>query len=155
MKLKTEWYCEKHRLLTEDLTREDFIIETVLKETLDDKLAILDDKDPRKKYIETIAYQISSVFNKEVKETYELAKTYNYPEEKRVDFVTRHKDNPFLYFAQYILPTAKGQDKVNMEEAKKVLIWFYLKNCYRLFEARKQLVKWGIKFEKVCIDSDN
>jgi T4 RnlA family RNA ligase len=45
IKLKTKWYFERHKLLTEDVVREDFIISKILDETIDDILCQLTDQD--------------------------------------------------------------------------------------------------------------
>ena len=45
IKLKTQWYFERHKLLTEDMVREDFIISKILDETIDDILCQLTDQD--------------------------------------------------------------------------------------------------------------
>lgn len=45
IKLKTQWYFERHKLLTEDIVREDFIISKILDETIDDILCQLTDQD--------------------------------------------------------------------------------------------------------------
>ncbi len=45
LKFKTEWYCSRHHLLTETLHREDFLIEKVVKDEIDDILASVDSND--------------------------------------------------------------------------------------------------------------
>lgn len=59
IKLKTKWYRELHGLLTDELTREDFIIRNTLEETLDDVLAQVDEKDPRKMWVEQVAEAVA------------------------------------------------------------------------------------------------
>lgn len=55
MKIKTLWYCERHRLVTGDAWREDFIIKKVLEGTIDDVLAQLDEGDVElREHIENI-----------------------------------------------------------------------------------------------------
>ena len=45
-KVKTQWYCDRHRLLTVDAYHENTIIEHILNETYDDLIASLDADDP-------------------------------------------------------------------------------------------------------------
>lgn len=46
VKVKTQWYCDRHRLLTVDAYHENTIIEHILNETFDDLIAALDTDDP-------------------------------------------------------------------------------------------------------------
>jgi len=46
VKVKTQWYCDRHRLLTVDAYHENTIIEHILNETFDDLVSTLDVDDP-------------------------------------------------------------------------------------------------------------
>lgn len=62
VKLKTDWYVERHRLFTEDLNRENTLIALILDDTIDDVIAQLD--EPTKKIeIE----KVIDVVNSEIK----------------------------------------------------------------------------------------
>lgn len=45
IKLKTKWYCDLHHTLTESIHREDFLIEKVIKEEIDDVIGMVDTDD--------------------------------------------------------------------------------------------------------------
>lgn len=54
MKKKTKWYCDLHGLLSENLVRENKIMELILSDTMDDAMAQVDETDIRRKYAEDI-----------------------------------------------------------------------------------------------------
>jgi len=59
-KVKTQWYCDRHRLLTVDAYHEDSIIEHILNETFDDLIATLDHDDPVRENMNKVLEKIRS-----------------------------------------------------------------------------------------------
>jgi T4 RnlA family RNA ligase len=133
LKFKTEWYCSRHHLLTETLHREDFLIEKVVKDEIDDILASVDSNDEetlalittiREKvvtYLKTIGDQVEQkleVFNKQ----------YN---GNVKEFCINEKHDKIRNF---VLLTIKGKSSL-LDIIKNDL----LKQTYHLQNARKFL----------------
>jgi len=79
VKSKSEWYCARHHLLTEESNREDYIIEMVLKETIDDLKAQLNPVSDieRISWIENIEVIVRNFLVERVAEVEELVSKYN------------------------------------------------------------------------------
>jgi T4 RnlA family RNA ligase len=58
VKNKTQWYCDRHRLLTVDAYHENTIIEHILNETYDDLIAALDHDDPVRENMNNVLEKI-------------------------------------------------------------------------------------------------
>lgn len=78
VKSKSEWYCARHKLLTEESNREDYIIEMVLKETVDDLKAQLNPISDveRIAWIENIEVIVRNFLAERVAEVEELVSKY-------------------------------------------------------------------------------
>jgi T4 RnlA family RNA ligase len=63
IKIKTQWYCERHRLITEDISKENFIIQKILDEEIDDILGQLAEDDPLRFYVEYLVVEVSKYYN--------------------------------------------------------------------------------------------
>ncbi len=107
VKLKTQWYVDRHRLFTEDLNRENTLIALILDETIDDVLAQI--AEPTKKV--EIEYAIE-VVNKEiakmVHQVEELMKSYK---GDRKEFALKYHKNPLFSLVMGIL---NGKDIVDV-----------------------------------------
>lgn len=79
VKLKTQWYFNRHQLLTEDANREDTIISMVLNETIDDIRSQLDEKADAERilWIEEIEEVVKNFMIERVNEVDELVSEYN------------------------------------------------------------------------------
>lgn len=76
LKKKTKWYCELHGLLSENLVRENKILNLILTDTLDDAMAQVDETDLRRKYAEKIQSEVIHYLDKQSHAIFELYKTY-------------------------------------------------------------------------------
>lgn len=78
VKAKSKWYCARHHLLTEESNREDYIIEMVLKETIDDLKAQLNPVSDveRIAWIENIEVIVRNFLAERVAEVEELVSKY-------------------------------------------------------------------------------
>ena len=132
LKIKTRWYYNLHRLLSDDIHRENTIIEIILDEKLDDIYSKLDEKDS------------------EIKENIELIKNkvYSFIEEKKK--IVDNKINEFknIYNSDkksFVLNNINDEDfhlfikVINGTDYYKVIETFIRKNTYRLEDARKFL----------------
>ena len=132
LKIKTRWYYNLHRLLSDDIHRENTIIEIILDEKLDDIYSKLDEKDS------------------EIKENIELIKNkvYSFIEEKKK--IVDNKINEFknIYNSDkksFVLNNINDEDfhlfikVINGTDYYKVIETFIRKSTYRLEDARKFL----------------
>ena len=132
LKIKTRWYYNLHRLLSDDIHRENTIIEIILDEKLDDIYSKLDEKDS------------------EIKENIELIKNkvYSFIEEKKK--IVDNKINEFknIYNSDkksFVLNNINDEDfhlfikVINGTDYYKVIETFIRKNTYKLEDARKFL----------------
>lgn len=97
VKAKTPWYIERHRLITEDFDHENFIIEMIVDEKIDDLVSILDKNCPVRIYVEKVMYTMYSYLNN----TYgDCLRILNDAYEKQLDrkaFAIKYTDH--LYFS--------------------------------------------------------
>lgn len=134
LKIKTKWYFNLHRLLSDDIHRENTIIEIILDEKLDDIYSKLDEKDSEiKENIELIKNKVYSFIEEKKKivnnKINEFKNTYN---SDKKSFVLNNIDNEdFHLFIKVI----------NGTDYYKVIETFIRKNTYRLEDARKFLNK--------------
>lgn len=129
VKIKTEWYKIRHRLLTEELNRENDVIRLILEEKIDDVIAQLNpitDKE-RIVWIHDITFKIQKFINIMLIDIDELLKDYN---GNIKDFALKYKKH---YSFHVCMKVIRGDDKYNgtrdyilyhtkyLEEAKKFL----------------------------------
>lgn len=89
VKIKTLWYLALHKLITENLNQENYLIEATLREFIDDGLAQLDKDNPLKVYAEEVANRTVHYFHSEVNRIKECLSTYD---GDRKSFALKHKD---------------------------------------------------------------
>ena len=75
VKLKTEWYVEKHGLM-DDLDQENKIIEMILDETIDDITSELEVGSEEREWVEGIIKLIDDYFNERVENARELQRIF-------------------------------------------------------------------------------
>lgn len=127
-KVKTEWYCDRHRLLTEDLNKENFIIRKYLNEEIDDIISLLDIDDSIREWIGEICDLVNEYIKKmtivlqedQYKRDQWSKKDYvlNVRHEKKL-FALRmrmYDENPFDILKEYIL-----KNTFRLEQARKFL----------------------------------
>ena len=131
IKLKTDWYRNLHGLLTDSLTREDFIIENVLNETLDDILAQVDEKDPRKEWVEKVAESVAHYTSNLVKDVMTLKSEYT---GDRKEYAIKYNKHPLFSVLMRVIGA-------NEEVVEKEVIKFLLRNTTSLSKAQELLYK--------------
>jgi len=107
VKIKSPWYCERHRLFTTELNRENTLIGLILDETIDDVMAQIE--EPTKKLeIESLI----TIINKEIKkisdEVDELLKNYN---GNVKDFALKYSKDKLFPIAVGVI---NGRDKIDL-----------------------------------------
>ena len=129
LKIKTKWYRELHGLLTENLVRENKIIEMILTETVDDALSNIKEDDERRVYVNQIQDALAHHVKEKVNNILSLKNEYN---GDRKEFAIKNKNNPLFFFASRVL------DKENAEEViYKAVVQYLLDETRRLMAARK------------------
>lgn len=107
IKLKTQWYIDRHRLFTEDLNRENTLIGLIVDETIDDVLAQLEEPTKKAEIERTI-----EIVNKEIArmshQVDELMLNYK---GDRKDFAIQFNKHPLFPIAMGII---SGKDKVDL-----------------------------------------
>lgn len=122
LKIKTDWYFRLHGLLSENLVRENKILEMVLTETLDDALAQITETDPRRKYSENIQKAVGHFLDLKLKETIELKGLYN---GVRKDYALAHKGKPLFPIAVKLIDMTEGVEEKAYSMLKDLLIRKY------------------------------
>lgn len=134
LKIKTRWYYNLHRLLSDDIHRENTIIEIILDEKLDDIYSKLDEKDSEiKENIELIKNKLYSFIEEKKKivdnKINEFKNIYN---SDKKSFVLDNINNEYFHLFIKV---------INGTDYYKVIETFIRKNTYRLEDARKFLNK--------------
>ena len=135
VKLKTQWYIDRHRLFTEDLNRENTLIALIVDETIDDVLAQLEEPTKKAEIEKTI-----EIVNKEISRMAHLVDELmvNYKGDRK-DFAIKYNKHPMFPIAMGII---NGKDKVDLIKQR---IKIDTKN---LMQARDWFKKAKENFEK-------
>ena len=144
-KIKTQWYVSLHRLLTEDLSREDYIIHATLNGTIDDAVSPLDKGDPMRDYINGISIQVVRYFNETLDKILCLMETYD---GNRKTFAIVHRSHRYFSVLMRLVGLSRYE-----ENADKFLKECLIKNTRRLEMAREFLKEeLGIDLVKISDD---
>jgi hypothetical protein len=127
VKIKTNWYYSLHRVLTDYSNREDYLIDMILNEKIDDVLSVLDYGSESRIFVDMVISKTNNNVKKMIQEIDSILLGYN---GDRKEFSIKYKNNPYFGI---IIQVISGKDK--MELIKE----FILKKTYRLFEAKKWL----------------
>ena len=100
VKKKTEWYFSLHKLYTEDLNKENYLIEKIIKEEIDDVISILDNS-PYHDFIREKVNKITNLISKyiddksnKVNELYNVYKSHTDVKEFVLNYI---KSDEFSY----------------------------------------------------------
>lgn len=147
LKIKTQWYLDRHGLLMEGLVRENSIVQMVLNETLDDAMSLVGEKDVRRTYSMDIQKAMAVYLERSLKEVKDMMATYN---GNRKDFALANKDKAWFGVAVKNLEV-KDDDK--LYEAVKAVV---SRKTQHLMEA-KAFVKdvLGVAPVSIFIEEDN
>jgi T4 RnlA family RNA ligase len=134
VKVKTDWYCRLHRLMTDTVDHENIILEQILEETIDDVLGQLESDNPVRKFIETIERELVPYITQQVKdiELHRRMFDYEFKGTKRKEFVDFLKAKNYVHFPIVMklcsIPLNEvEQNDLAFEEYKKFLINKYNK----------------------------
>ena len=130
IKLKLFEYCNIHRLHTEYLYREDYIISLIIKDDIDDIICQLEKDDERKSIILDLIKIVNHYINRNYKGTTELLNTYD---NSKKDFYLKNKNSPFIYFAMLVL----NQNKDLLTTIENLI----LKDTYFLKKAKEWIIE--------------
>lgn len=132
IKMKSHWYFTMHKLVTENLTHENYIIEAVLREIIDDGISMLVPTNPLRIYVEELATRLSAYFSHQVKMVAEALKDFN---GDRKEFALQYKDTSVF---PILMRCISNQSEENIEECVKKHI---IKKTAKLGNAREFVEK--------------
>jgi T4 RnlA family RNA ligase len=135
VKAKTKWYFELHHLITEGVDKENFIIQHVLEETIDDILSELPPEQVlEREFVNDVTDVIVKYINHNANIVLEKAKTFN---GDRKAFVEENKTYELFPILMKVItdPT--------IETAEKLLSNYIAKKTYKLENARAFLRNLG------------
>ena len=127
IKIKTDWYFSLHRILTDYSNREDYLIDMILDEKIDDILSVLDYGTEQRKFVESVV----DITNKKVMDiSNEVDRVLSTYDGDKKSFVLLNKEHDFFWVMTQVI---SGRDKMDVI---KTLI---KKITYRLSGARDWL----------------
>jgi len=136
LKIKTSWYFAAHHLTTENITRENLLLELVLEDKLDDVLSVV--QGEKKKYLEEMTEKIQHYFNHQVIEYKKLRGLYfNKFNEDRKEFATKYKNHELFGAVMKTLNTSFR----DIEETAKNAVKTYMLKKYNSLTAARELLK--------------
>jgi RNA ligase len=124
IKIKTDWYISLHRILTDYSNREDYLIDMILDEKIDDILSVLDQGSESRIFVEKVIVTTNLRLSEISQKVDYLVNQFNGDKKQ---FALSYKDDPYFYKAIRII---MGQDKFELIKE------FVKKKTYRLHEAR-------------------
>lgn len=135
LKIKTHWYFSAHHLTTENITRENLLLELVLDDKLDDVLSVV--QGEKKKYLENIVEIVQHKFNHLVIEYKKLRGSYyNKFNENKKEFALKYKNHELF---GYVCKNLNTSFRDIEEIAEKSVKEFILKKTRTLTDAREFL----------------
>jgi T4 RnlA family RNA ligase len=134
IKLKSQWYIDRHRLFTEDLNRENTLISLIVDETIDDVLAQLEEPTKKAEIEKTI-----EIVNKEISRMAHLVDELmvNYKGDRK-EFAIKFNKHPMFPIAMGII---SGKDKVDLIKQR------IKTDTKKLLQAREWMKKAKERFE--------
>jgi T4 RnlA family RNA ligase len=127
IKIKTEWYVSLHRILTDYSNREDYLIDMVLDNKIDDLYSQIDVNSESYKFIKSVESKTLENIKRLV-DTIQVM-TYNFDGDFK-EFASKYNKHQLFGLCTKIL---RGQDELD------VIKEYIKKKTYRLFEAREWL----------------
>ena len=133
VKVKTMWYFAAHHLTTDNVTRENLLLELVLTDKLDDVLCVV--QGEKKKYLEEMSAKIQHNFNHLVTEYKSLRGLYfNKFQEDRKEFALKYKNHELF---NAVMKTLNTSFRDVEETAKSAVSDFLLKKYNSPTSARE------------------
>lgn len=134
-KLKHETYLMRHHLTTDNVTRENLLLELVLTDQLDDVLCVV--QGEKKKYLEEMSAKIQHNFNHLVTEYKSLRGLYfNKFQEDRKEFALKYKNHELFNAVMKTLNTSFR----DIEDTAKKAVKDYLLKKYNTLTSAKEFL---------------
>lgn len=127
VKIKTDWYFSLHRILTDYSGREDYLIDMILDEKLDDLLSQIPNDSESYLFVKSIETKTLNKIKKLKSDCDDLKSNFNGDFK---DFAINFNNNPLF---KIVIQIIKGKDEI------EVIKEFIRKKTYRLNEAREWL----------------
>jgi T4 RnlA family RNA ligase len=127
VKVKTDWYYSLHRIFTEYVYREDYLIEMVLDEKIDDILSLLENNSESKNFVNSLMGKTISNVQKISNEVDILYSKFN--GDKKSFAINNHKNEYFTI----VMSMINGREKMSLINSH------IKKQTYRLSDARTWL----------------
>ncbi len=136
IKIKTKWYCDLHHTLTESIHREDFLIQKVVSEEIDDVIGQVDPDDKEVLAIIDNVIKVTHVYLKQASSIVDV-KVNDFNTKfngSRKEFVLNYgKKDKYFSYAMCVID---GQE-TSLSAVSKDLV----KYAYKLEQARKFITK--------------
>ena len=129
IKIKSKWYSDLHKIYTEDLNRENCLIELILDEKIDDIIVQIEDKN-KIKDIEDLSLLINKVILFYSENVDDLLSKYK---DDRKVFVFNYRKSEFFHLAMKVID---GNDKIDIIKS------FIKKSTSHLKQAQAWIKKW-------------
>lgn len=127
VKIKTDWYHSLHRIFTDYSNREDYLIDLILDEKIDDVLSVLDYGSESRKFVELVLDTTNRKLLEMSNEIDRVLSTYN---GDRKSFALEHYNHKLFGLMTQVI---SGRDKI------EVIKFLIKKVTYRLSGAREWL----------------
>jgi T4 RnlA family RNA ligase len=127
VKIKTDWYFSLHRIFTDYSNREDYLIDLILDEKIDDVLSVLDYGSENRKFVELVLDTTNRKVMDISNEIDKVLSTYN---GDRKAFALEYNNHKLFGLMTQVI---SGRDKMG------VIKFFIKKVTYRLSGARDWL----------------
>ena len=127
IKIKTNWYLSLHKIFTDYSNREDYLIDSVVEEKIDDILSVLDYGSENRLFVEWVMEKTIRKMKIISDGVDELLLNYS---GDRKTFAVKFKDHKYFPITIQVI---SGKDKLSLIKE------FIKKETYRLSDARKWL----------------
>lgn len=127
IKIKTDWYLSLHRIFTDYSQREDYLIDLILEDKIDDVLSVLDLDSEARNFVEEVIDKTNKKILKLHNDVDELLSEFD---GDRKSFAIKHKNNESFPVAIMII---SGKDK------SEVINDFIKKKTHKLCDAKNWL----------------
>lgn len=135
MKLKTRWYFSRHKMCTENINREDYVIESYVNGTLDDMLSQFDPiKDSNVfLFVLNVKDSIQNFIKELITGTSKLYETFVNAYGKNLkEFAIAESRSPYFKFVKCLI-----DDDLDKTRCVKEINKYVLKRTYKLSDARE------------------
>jgi RNA ligase len=127
IKIKTDWYHSLHRILTDYSNREDYLIDMILDEKIDDILSLMDYGSEQRRFVENVV----EITNKKIMDiSNEVDRVLSTYDGDRKSFALEHNNHKLFGLMTQVI---SGRDKM------EVIKFLIKKVTYRLSGARDWL----------------